>query len=92
MLYGYIDCSKESIHHALTEEGTGRVVVLVVGGADEALEAFPGRNTLTLARRQGFVREALKAGAHLVPVYSFGENDIFNQVCYTKQHKKEDHL
>ena len=80
MLLGYIDCSKESIEFVLTKMGKGRAVVLVVGGADEALEAHPGRNTLTLAKRKGFVREALKTGAHLVPIYSFGENDIFNQV------------
>ena len=79
MLYGYIDCSKESIQYALTQQGKGRAVVLVVGGADEALEAHPGKSVLTLARRQGFVREALKAGAHLIPVYSFGENDIYEQ-------------
>lgn len=52
---------------------------MVVGGAEESLEAHPGRTTLTLAKRQGFVREALKTGAHLVPVYSFGENDVYLQ-------------
>lgn len=80
MLYGFIDCSKESIEYLLTKMGKGRAAVLVVGGAEEALEAHPGHSTLTLAKRKGFVREALKTGAHLVPIYSFGENDIYEQV------------
>lgn len=52
----------------------------VSGGAEEALDAHPGYHTLTLKSRRGFIREALKTGAHLVPVYSFGENEVFEQV------------
>uniref|UniRef100_A0A0N4XRB1 diacylglycerol O-acyltransferase n=1 Tax=Nippostrongylus brasiliensis TaxID=27835 RepID=A0A0N4XRB1_NIPBR len=50
------------------------------GGAEEALNAHPGYHTLVLKSRKGFVKEALKTGAYLVPVYSFGENEIFEQV------------
>lgn len=64
----------------LNSEEKGRAVVIVVGGAAEALEAHPGKHTLTLANRKGFVREAVKTGAHLVPVYAFGENDIYKQI------------
>lgn len=80
MLYGYISCSKKSIEHVLTKQGKGQAAVLVVGGAEESLDAHPGRSTLILAKRKGFVREALLTGAHLVPVYSFGENDVYRQV------------
>lgn len=59
---------------------TGKAVVLVVGGAEEALDAHPGYHILTLKSRKGFIREALKSGASLVPAYSFGENDVFEQV------------
>ncbi|CAL6329912.1 unnamed protein product [Bathycoccus prasinos] len=55
-------------------------VVIVVGGANEAMDAHPGTAILTLAKRKGFVRLALKTGATLVPVFAFGENDIFDQV------------
>ena len=62
------------------EPPKGNGVVIVVGGANEALDARPGHAVLTLAKRKGFVRLALKTGASLVPVFAFGENDIFDQV------------
>lgn len=34
--------------------------------------------------RKGFVRVALTTGAHLVPVLSFGENDIFDPIAVEK--------
>ena len=58
----------------------GNAVVIVVGGANEAMDAHHGTAILTLAKRKGFVRLALKTGATLVPVFAFGENDIFDQV------------
>uniref|UniRef100_A0A8R1IA99 Acyltransferase n=1 Tax=Caenorhabditis japonica TaxID=281687 RepID=A0A8R1IA99_CAEJA len=81
LLSGLIDCSRESIEYVLDKSGEkGRAVVLVIGGAEEALDAHPGYHVLTLASRKGFVREALLTGASLVPVYSFGENDVFEQM------------
>ncbi|KAK6039607.1 diacylglycerol acyltransferase [Cooperia oncophora] len=85
LLLGLIDASKESIEYVLNGPETGRAVVIVVGGAEEALDAHPGEHKLILKSRKGFVREALKTGAHLVPVYSFGENDIFKQVPNPKE-------
>ena len=74
--------------HSVTKGGVetkltrapGASVAIVIGGAAEALEARPGWATLTLARRKGFVKMALRTGASLVPVFAFGENDIFEQV------------
>lgn len=77
---GVCSCSKSSIEWLLSREGNGNAVVLVVGGASEALEARPGSLTLTLARRKGFARIALEQGVPLVPVFSFGETDIYNQL------------
>ncbi|VDL79847.1 unnamed protein product [Nippostrongylus brasiliensis] len=78
LLHGFIDCSRESISYVLNGE-KGKACVLVVGGAEEALDARPGYHVLTLKRRKGFVRLALETGAQLVPCYSFGENEIFDQ-------------
>jgi len=46
----------------------------------QALDAHPGINNLTLKNRKGFVKIALQHGAALVPVYSFGENNLFLQL------------
>lgn len=60
---GGCDCSRESIHHLLTRgNGKGNAVTIVVGGAEEALDAHPGNYKLTLKHRKGFVREAIKHG------------------------------
>uniref|UniRef100_A0A915CDL3 diacylglycerol O-acyltransferase n=1 Tax=Parascaris univalens TaxID=6257 RepID=A0A915CDL3_PARUN len=81
MLHGLVDCSKESLQYLLdVDRTTNNIVVLVIGGAEEALDAHPGRHVLTLNSRKGFIRIALKTGAYLVPMYSFGENELFDQV------------
>ena len=36
---------------------------------------------LYLAKRKGFVKVALENGAALVPVFGFGENELFDQVA-----------
>lgn len=74
---GGISASRHSVNHCLQ---SGKSVVIVVGGALEALDARPGSVDLTLRRRRGFVRLALQSGADLVPVYSFGENELYEQV------------
>jgi len=40
------------------------------------LSAHPGTADLTLKKRIGFIKMAIKEGADLVPVFSFGENDV----------------
>ncbi|KAK6054078.1 diacylglycerol acyltransferase [Cooperia oncophora] len=80
LLTGFVDCSKESIRSALTRRSTGQAVMIAVGGAEEALYARPGAHVLKLLARKGFVRQALQYGASLVPVYTFGENEIYLQI------------
>jgi len=80
MACGIIDVSRESIEYVLTRPEPGNAVMIVVGGAEEALDAHPGSHVLVLGHRRGFVRLAIQRGADLVPVYSFGENNLFLQV------------
>lgn len=75
------DSSKESCNYILAK-GKGNSLMLVLGGAKESLDARPSSEyLLTLKSRKGFVKIALANGASLVPVFSFGENDLYEQVA-----------
>ncbi|KAJ3357266.1 Diacylglycerol O-acyltransferase 2 [Entophlyctis luteolus] len=74
---------KSSINYILSNKGVSRPgdsLALVVGGAAEALEARPRETVLVLKTRMGFVKLAIVHGASLVPVFGFGENDVWDQV------------
>ncbi|RPA95712.1 DAGAT-domain-containing protein [Choiromyces venosus 120613-1] len=58
----------------------GRAITIVVGGAQESLEAIPGTMKLVLKRRRGFLKIAIRENAGVVPVLSFGENDLYDQM------------
>lgn len=77
LAHGLRSVSRASILHILGSR-PGNAVVLVPGGAAESLLAAPGRMDLVLNRRKGFVRVALRAGAALVPVLAFGENEMYS--------------
>ncbi len=61
--------TRASIEWILGKQGTGNAVVIVIGGAAEALEAHPGNYNLTLKNRMGFVKLAIKYGYDFL--YSF---------------------
>ncbi|GBP48083.1 2-acylglycerol O-acyltransferase 2 [Eumeta japonica] len=75
---GACSSSPESLMYLLdTKKQRGKCVALIVGGAAESLDSHPGEYKVILSRRKGFVRIAIKTGAPLVPVFSFGETDVF---------------
>jgi len=76
---GICSVSKKSCSNIL-KAGPGYAITIVVGGAAESLSARPGTADLTLRRRLGFIKVAIQHGADLVPVFSFGENDIYQQM------------
>ncbi|XP_070346775.1 2-acylglycerol O-acyltransferase 2 isoform X4 [Equus asinus] len=80
MMGGLVTSDKESIAHILNRKGGGNPAAIIIGGAQEALNARPGAYTLLLRNRKGFIKLALLHGAALVPMFSFGENDLFDQV------------
>uniref|UniRef100_A0A8C8LXK6 Acyltransferase n=1 Tax=Oncorhynchus tshawytscha TaxID=74940 RepID=A0A8C8LXK6_ONCTS len=84
MATGCCPVSKPSLKHLLSNSGQGNAVVIVIGGAAESLLSLPGVNTVVMKQRKGFVRVALEFGANLVPVYSYGENNIFRQVIFSE--------
>lgn len=82
---GLASVSRESCTHLLStggpdNEGMGRAITIVVGGAQESLDALPGYLKLVLRKRKGFVKLAVANGADLVPVLAFGENDLYDQL------------
>lgn len=81
LMSGTCAASVASIKYILGNQGKckpkGQVCVLIIGGAAESLEAKPGRFKLVLKNRKGFIRLALETGTSLVPVFSFGENEVF---------------
>lgn len=79
-MLGLCDASKESCNYILSK-GNGNSIMLVLGGAKESLDAHPSKEyLLTLKNRKGFVKIGLANGASLVPVFSFGENDLYDQI------------
>ncbi|KDQ61921.1 hypothetical protein JAAARDRAFT_66925 [Jaapia argillacea MUCL 33604] len=76
---GICSVSKQSCSNIL-KKGNGMAITIVVGGAAESLSARPGTANLTLRKRLGFIKVAIQHGAALVPVFSFGENDIYQQM------------
>ncbi|KAF8997870.1 DAGAT-domain-containing protein [Cyathus striatus] len=79
MALGVCSVSRRSCSHILSQ-GAGSAITIVVGGAAESLSAHPGTADLTLRKRLGFIKLAIRHGADLVPVFSFGENDIYQQM------------
>lgn len=78
MSLGCRPVSEESIRYALSH-GKGQCVVNVIGGSSEALDQDPYTYKLTLMKRTGYLRIALEEGVDLVPVFSFGESNTFEQ-------------
>nr|XP_051693940.1 2-acylglycerol O-acyltransferase 3-like isoform X2 [Oryctolagus cuniculus] len=84
MMHGLRPVSRHSLDFVLSQPQRGQAVVIVIGGAQEILYTAPGQHSLELLNRKGFVRLALRHGASLVPVYSFGENDTFKGMNFSK--------
>lgn len=81
---GACSSSAKSIRYILGSKGGGKAVFLSVGGAAESYYCRPKQYKLILKNRKGFVRLAMESGAPLVPVISFGETEIFDQIGDSK--------
>lgn len=76
---GVCSCKRESMNALLTTKGGGKACVLIPGGAPESLDSHPGSYVVQLKNKKGFIKVALQNGASLVPVFSFGETEIYDQ-------------
>ncbi|XP_078380761.1 2-acylglycerol O-acyltransferase 2-like isoform X2 [Oculina patagonica] len=77
MSFGVIDASRHSLEYVLTQKGAGHSVVIIVGGQVEMIDVRFDSYVLTLKRRKGFIKLALQTGCDLVPVFAFGQNNLF---------------
>ncbi|XP_063564365.1 2-acylglycerol O-acyltransferase 3 isoform X4 [Gorilla gorilla gorilla] len=62
MSFGLCPVSRRSLDFILSQPQLGQAVVIMVGGAHEALYSVPGEHCLKLQKRKGFVRLALRHG------------------------------
>lgn len=83
--FGALCADRRSFRSTLAR-GTGSAIAVVVGGAEESTETRAGEIVLVLEKRKGFVREAMAAGAKLVPVLAFGENDLYQVKHFDEGH------
>lgn len=74
---GAIPAKYETMKKVLVE---GKSLAVAVGGVDEILESTPGRLRLALSRRRGIFKMALETGTALVPVLTYGENELYTPV------------
>lgn len=61
MWMGVCSVSKKSCQNILGQ-GSGSAITIVVGGAAESLSARPGTADLTLRKRLGFIKVAIREG------------------------------
>lgn len=81
MSSGMCNISRESCEFILKEKGPGNSICIVVGGAPEAFDAHPNEDYILIVKpRLGFIKLALRTGSSLIPVFAFGENNLFYQV------------
>ena len=59
---GGVESSAHSLKFLLQNPGRGRLIGIVIGGAEEVLDAHPGSHELNLLGRRGFCRFALEMG------------------------------
>jgi 2-acylglycerol O-acyltransferase 2 len=85
LLLGMISANKRTLTSTLNE---GRSVVLVPGGAKEALSAHKHNFRLHVKTRRGFVQLARETGALAVPVLGFGENEAFETLVVSDEHHR----
>ncbi|XP_046918376.2 2-acylglycerol O-acyltransferase 2-A [Dermatophagoides farinae] len=78
---GYCSAKAQSIEYILKrKKSNGQVVAIMIGGTREAIECSPQQLVMIVKKRRGFLRLALKNRASIVPVISFGENDLYHNV------------
>nr|XP_014286003.1 diacylglycerol O-acyltransferase 1 [Halyomorpha halys] len=80
---GFRSVSKEGLVNSLSK-GPGTAVAILPGGSAEAMLCQTGVHKVVLKSRKGFVKLAITTGADLVPIYIFGENELYIHYMFAK--------
>lgn len=76
---GCIPATKSLMAEALAKDGAN--VCVMSGGIAELFLSSRNREQLYLLKRRGFVRLAIDSNAELVPLYIFGQTNMFDQLA-----------
>lgn len=71
-VFGMTDASSRALSARLARRGGS--AVLYVGGMVEIFKSTDEREAVFLRQRKGFIKVALRAGADVIPIYSFGNS------------------
>jgi len=74
LFLGCVDASKETVKYNLRKR---RSILIYVGGEKEQLMTKENSHKVVLKDRLGFIKLAIQHGIPLVPVYAFGENELY---------------
>jgi len=75
------NASKPALLNTLNPKNPGSSALLVTGGALESMYAQPYTSKVVLKSRAGFVKLALQTGSSLVPVWGYGENNLYDNLA-----------
>ena len=73
-IFGIVDAAGKVLGERLKRRKGS--CVIYVGGMVELFHSTPKRETVFLKKRKGFVKIALRTGADLIPIYSFGNTTV----------------
>jgi 2-acylglycerol O-acyltransferase 2 len=74
---GVVDAARFNAKQVLK---AGYSIALVPGGATEALYSRPDQDVVVLRKRKGFIKLALEHGCAIVPCFTFGEAETYQQM------------
>jgi len=82
MLCGTREVTKKAISHGLQN----KVSILIIPGGQKEMRYWSPDKTkyIVVTKNKGFIKIALTQGAPLVPMFSFGENDILHNIQLPK--------
>lgn len=82
---GGVHASSSTARRMLNQK---RSLMILPGGMNEQILSKPGDHTVFIKNRKGFCVLALRNGVPIVPIYVFGENDLFStsNICYDLRH------